>query len=282
MTIRSGFFNSKGGDRKYNARDISKYFDKLITSGVFPNPSNQLQVVASQGMTLNVMPGRGFVDCQWIDNDANYAITIEKSDIVLNRIDAVVMKCDLNENVRDVHIEVKKGIPATEPVAPSMTRDEYVKEYCLATVYVAKLADKIVQSNITDTRADTNVCGWVSGLIKQVDTSTLFANGRSAYKRFYDDSSREFDEWFQHLRDTVSTAATLKTYTKVYISNTDEKNIPIGIEQYNQELDILNVYINGLKIFKEVDYTIINNSMISLTLQIDKGTKIGFEVLKTI
>lgn len=45
MTITSGFFNSRGGDRKYNAEQMSRYFDKLITSGVFPNPSTQLQVV---------------------------------------------------------------------------------------------------------------------------------------------------------------------------------------------------------------------------------------------
>lgn len=284
MTIRSGFFNSKNGDRKYNARDISKYFDKLITSGVFPNPSDQLQVVASKGMTLNVLPGRGFVDCQWIDNDANYAITIEKSDIVLNRIDAVVMKCDLNESVRDVHIEVKKGVPATNPVAPSMTRNEYVKEYCLATVYVAKLADTIVQSNITDTRANTNVCGWVTGLIKQVDTSTLFAQWQDAYERFYDESNKVFDEWFKHLKETVSTATLIRTFTKVYKTTTaDEKTIPIGITQYNQELDILNVFINGLKLVVGLDFSISEDGKsIVLTLPVDQGTPVAFEVLKSV
>ena len=284
MTIRSGFFNSKNGDRKYNARDISKYFDKLVSSGVFPNPSTQLQVVATTGMTLNVLPGRGLIDCQWIDNDANHILTVDQSDVVLNRIDAVVMKCDLTEDVRSITIEMKKGTLSTQPVAPAMTRNEYVQEYCLATVYVGKLVNEITQSNITDTRPDTRVCGWVTGLIEQVDTSTLFAQWQDAYTRFYDESNKEFDEWFQHLKQTVSTATLIRRFTSVYTTTQpDETAIPIQIEIYNQELDILNVFINGLKLIAGIEYTIDEKGKgITLTLPVEKGTPVAFEVLKSV
>ena len=36
--MRSGFFNSIDGDRKYDADDISNYFLKLISNGVFATP----------------------------------------------------------------------------------------------------------------------------------------------------------------------------------------------------------------------------------------------------
>ena len=39
MAIKYGFFNSVSGDRKYNADDISNYFLKLISDGVFATPA---------------------------------------------------------------------------------------------------------------------------------------------------------------------------------------------------------------------------------------------------
>ena len=121
MAVRSGYFNSIGGDRKYNADDMSMYFDKLISSGVYPNPSTNLQVVAGTGMTINVSPGRGIVNCRWINNDAAYPLEISQADAVLDRIDAVIMKLDLSENVRDVHFEIKKGTAASNPQAMTFT-----------------------------------------------------------------------------------------------------------------------------------------------------------------
>ena len=63
MGIRYGFFNSVNGDRKYNAEDMTKYFDKIISDGVFHDPANALNVTASitSSMTLSVLPGRGII-----------------------------------------------------------------------------------------------------------------------------------------------------------------------------------------------------------------------------
>lgn len=282
MAITSGFFNSKSGDRKYNAEQMSKYFDKLITSGVFPNPSTQLQVVESSGMTINVLPGRGIVDCRWVDNDANHSLVIESSDALLDRIDAIIMKLDLTEEVRAINIEVKKGTPGTKPVPPSMTRDEYVQEYCLATIRVKRLAEVITQADITDTRPDSKVCGWVTGLITQVDTSTLFKQWQSAYEQFYEESNEKFAQWFESMKDTAATAAPLKLYSTLYVATVqDQQTIPIGIEKYAADLDILNVFINGMKLIEGEDYTIDDlGKNVTLAKSVDKNTSISFEVLK--
>lgn len=283
MTIRSGFFNSRGGDRKYDAEQMSRYFDKLITSGVFPNPSTQLQVVATDGMILNVLPGRGIVDCHWMDNDSNHAITIDTSDAVLNRIDAVVMKLDLTEDIRDVHIEVKKGTLSTDPVPPAMTRDSYVQEYCLAMVYVGKLVNAITQADIMDTRADTAICGWITGLINQVDTSALFRQWQTAYEDYYDTSTAAFDSWFKDVKENLSTATLMRTYNHTHITTGQDKAaIPIGISQYNMNLDILQVYINGLRLIPGTDYTIDSNVQITLSKPVGVNTPVSFEVYKSI
>lgn len=283
MAITSGFFNSINGDRKYNAEQMSKYFDKLITSGVFPNPSTNLQVIAAGGMTVNVLPGRGIIDCRWLDNDANEPLTLEPSDVILNRIDAVVMVLNLNNDVRDCHIEIKKGAAATTPVAPSMERSTYVQEYCLAHIYIKALTEEITQADITDTRANKNICGWVTGLIEQVDTTTLFLQWQAAYEAYYRASTQTFEEWFARVRDTLQASVMIKRFTSAYITTEDgETVIPINIDRYTVGVDFLNVYINGFRLIEANEYTVNANGSITLALGVSKGTPLLFEVWKIV
>lgn len=214
MAVTSGFFNSINGDRKCNARQIGMYLGKIIRSGVFSNPSTNLQVTAAGGMAVQVWPGRGMANCHWMDNDSMYTVILDDADLILDRIDAVVMRLDESDDAREVCIAVKKGAPASSPQAPAMERTEKVEEYCLAQIYVPKIKDdgtqEIIQANITDTRADTEVCGWVTSLIDQVDTHTLFLQWQDAYQRYYDKSTAEFETWLAGIKaqlgeDVVST-----------------------------------------------------------------------------
>lgn len=205
MAITSGFFNSINGDRKYNARQIGRYLGSLVSSGVFPNPSTNLQVLAGEGMAIQVSPGKAFIDCHWLENDSAYTIILDDADMVLDRIDAAVMRLDENDDARSVDIAVKKGEPSSDPQPPRMVREDKVQEYCLATIRVRKMKDdgtqEIAQADIADTRADTEACGWVTGLIDQVDTHTLFLQWQDAYGRFYADSEAEFNAWMEGIRE---------------------------------------------------------------------------------
>lgn len=279
MSVTSGFFNSINGDRKYNAEQMSKYFDKLITSGVFPNPSTNLQVIAAEGMTINVLPGRGIIDCRWIDNDANEPLTVSPSGVLMDRIDAVVMVLDLNDNVRNCHLAIKTGTQAENPVAPTMERGTYIQEYCLAHIRVRALAEEITQADITDTRADTTICGWVTGLIEQVDTSSLFIQWQDAYNQYYKDATAAFANWFNAIKDTLTTVKMIRKAAGAYTTATDgESVIPISVD-YIHGVDILNVYISGLATIPDREYTIDAATMtITLALPVDIGTEIMFEV----
>lgn len=203
MTVNSGFFNSINGDRKYNANDMNRPYKDIISKGVFANPSDQLQVMASSGMTVSVNPGGGLFGNGWAENDAAVLKTIDAAEATLSRIDAIVMRRDESEAVRDTMILVKKGTPSSSPVAPAMIRDDSIDEYCLATIRIAPGTTTITQSMITDTRPDTNVCGWVTGLIDQVDTSTLFTQWESAYKEQYDAFMDEFETWWASVRNIL-------------------------------------------------------------------------------
>lgn len=203
MTMKSGFHNSINGDRKYNAEDMNRPYKDIVSNGVFPNPSTQFQVLASSGMSVSVSAGGGLFGNGWAYNDAPVLLTLDSAEATLSRIDAIVVKRDESESVRDTVLYVKKGTPAQNPVRPTMTRNEYVSEYCLATIAVAPNTTEITQSLITDTRPDTTVCGWVTGLIDQVDTSTLFNQWQSAYSEQYDKFIDEFEVWWQGIRNIL-------------------------------------------------------------------------------
>ena len=182
MSIKYGFFNSIGGDRRYNADDIGKYLMGIISSGVYADKSTSLQVLATDGMNVEVQPGRAMLHYHYMENDSPLTFTLDKGG-TQDRVDAIVARLDLSNRLCE--IAVKKGTEAAKPAAPTMVRTDTMKEYMLARVYITKLTSSITQSNITDTRADNTVCGWVTGVINQVDTSTLFVQWQAAYEKAY-------------------------------------------------------------------------------------------------
>ena len=273
MAISYGFFNSVNGDRKYNADDISNYFLKLISNGVFATPSDAMQVQASSGMTVQVTAGWGFINCKWINNSAPYLLTLDASDVVLNRIDRIVMRLNASNDVRTMSIAIKKGTPAGSPQPPTLTRIMGgIWELSLAQIYVAAGATEIIQADITDERSDTSVCGYVTGLIDQIDTTNLFAQYNSA-----------FNTWFSDIKEVVKTTTIVTELTSDYVTaQIGETSIPIGINGYNTTLDILSVFVNGIKLIYGIDYT--NDEFyIYLTNPLSIiGTPVHIQVLKSI
>ena len=272
MAIKSGFFNSVNGDRKYNADDISNYFLKLISNGVFATPANAMQVQSNNGMSVQVSAGWGFINCRWINNTSSYTLTLDAADLALNRIDRVVMRLDTAN--RNITIAVKKGTVAASPTAPELTRVAGgIWELSLAKITVSAGTTAITQAMITDERANTNLCGWVTGLIDQIDTTNLFAQ--------YDNA---FNTWFANVKNTLSSAIVIKSLTQRYVTTTaNEYSIPINISSYVPDLDILNVYVNGMRLIRGVEY-LLNTSTKRITLftPLDVvGTVVEFEVLKS-
>lgn len=175
MAEQSGFFNSNivNGeyDRVYLAESFAKYFASFIGNGIFGGKLSELMVTqaVSTGMKIEVLPGMGWINGYWYENSSNLSFDIEAPDGVLNRIDSVILQW--NKLSRSINVVIKKGTPATTPTISFLQRDENVYELKLAEVYVKAGATNIVQADIKDLRADTSVCGFVKGLIEQIDTT---------------------------------------------------------------------------------------------------------------
>lgn len=267
MAITYGFFNSLNGDRVYNADQMSTYFKGLIGQGVFEDVGGALRVLANSGMTVQVQTGRAIVgpNLKWLENDAPYNVSINASHVTLNRYTAVVVQCDVTN--RTISIITVDGTPATNPTKPAMTNTTTIQQICLAYVYVKAGATAITQANITDTRANSSVCGWITGLIDQVDTSTLFAQWQTAYEEFYAQmeaweiqQKNAFDAWFETLTDELQIGAYVKAFSKTEtITSTSPpgQSLPLDMANYTYDnTDVFLVYINGLMAEAGTDYNI--------------------------
>jgi len=165
MAIRSGFFNSVAGDRLYSASEFAEYFAAFIGTGVFPDPSTCLQIVVATGLQVKVKAGKAWISGYILINDADYLETLT-ADAVLNRIDRMVVR--LHYSNRTMSIVRKVGTLASSPVAPAITRDSEMFELSLALISVPAGSATIPQGNITDTRGDASICGFVSSTITNI------------------------------------------------------------------------------------------------------------------
>lgn len=284
MAIRGGYYNSLNGDRKYNAETMSSYFAGLYTRGVLQNFKNKFVVKADEGLKVIVPTGKAyFQDGKWIENTADIVFTLDPADVMLNRIDSIVLVNNKKQEMRKPDIVLKKGTPATNPIAPGISEaDKDIEEMLICNISIPKLTETITQANIENTIPNSDVCGYVTGLIEQVDTSDLYLQYETAYKEFQTESKKEFDEWFKNVKETLSTATLIREYTRTYTTLTDgEKEIYINIPQYNSVLDILEVYVNGFRL-NDNQYTSDNMEFVTLKLPVDAGTEIQFAVYKSV
>ncbi len=296
MALEYGFFNAVKQtdgtyDRVYNAEQMSRYFNGLVSPGVYESVGGGLQVRAGTGMTVQVQTGRAILgdNCQWLDNDAVLDITLNAAHVTLNRYTAIVMRLDYTN--RNISIVAVDGANATAPTKPAMTRTSAVMEYCLAYVYVGKGVTTITQSAITDTRPDNTVCGWVTGLVQQVDTSQLFLQWQTAYAEFYaqmqawqTQQAAAFDAWFSTLTGQLQVNTYIQEYRNTVSVTTSATQVSIGISQYVPTTDILIANLNGIALVEGTDYSISGTgtgAKMTLTKAIDGNNVIEFRVLQS-
>ena len=283
MAITSGFFNSLNGDRKYNAAQMSEYFQGIISDGVLANYLDKMKVSAGSGMGVNIASGRAFIDSRWIESNAVEQFTLDASHPTLNRYDAIVIRLDYSS--RDITFNVKKGENASDPVKPAITNSETVKELCLAYVLIPAGSTSISAVNITDTRPDSRICGWVTGVITQLDTSDLFDQWNTAYQNYYDAMTSGFNEWFDTLTGQLSITTYIEKYEKTVVLSGGQSNvIPLDMSDYAYSADdTFLVYFNGLEAVQGTDYTInAGVNPVTLTANMNSaGNTVDIKILKS-
>lgn len=194
MSVSSGFFNSLNGDRKYNAAQMSAIFDGLIIDGVFASIGTAFAVKAAGGLTVNVGIGKAWFDHTWTVNDSILPMTASEAEVLLDRIDAVVLEVNGMESVRNNTIKFVKGNPSSAPSRPTLTNEGNVHQYPLCYIYRKYGTAVINQADITP-MVGTESTPFVTGILQTISLDELLGKWQDELDRFTDARSKEVDDW---------------------------------------------------------------------------------------
>jgi hypothetical protein len=214
MSVTSGFFNSLNHDRRYSAQQMSAIFDGIINDGVFANIGVAFAINVDAGVTINIGKGKAWFNSAWVYNDALLPKTLEGSEVVLDRIDAVVIEVDHSENVRQGDIKIIKGTPSNSPQRPTMAATVNKHQYPLAYIYRKAGSTVITQADITN-MVGTSSCPYITGILQVQNIDNVVAQWEGQWNKWYSetvskadtDASKltaemksEFDIWFADVR----------------------------------------------------------------------------------
>lgn len=251
MSVTYGFYNSIGGDRKYNALQMSSIFDGIIEDGVYMTIGDALAVKQSSGMTVTIGEGRAWFDHTWTLNDSLYPITLDASDVLLSRIDAIVLEVNANTTTRANSFKIVKGAPASNPVRPTLVKSELLNQHPLAYISVPKGATSISQSNITNA-VGTSECPFVTGVLEGMNIDNLVAqwgaqwaewlsSNTDAWKAFMSGNTNEWksfmaknkDEWSDLINGNTSEFETWFEHMKDQLSEDAAGNLQLQVDNLN-------------------------------------------------
>lgn len=205
------FWDSQGGDRLYNADSMEEWLKPFFVTGVF---NGHLQVTSSGGMNVSVATGYCNVEgkVRYFDNATNFKLDAASG--TYNRVDTIVI--ERNDGDRMISLKVIKGGSDGQPIAP--VRESGVYQLVIAQIAVGRGVTEITQSDITDTRTDSILCGYVVSTVDEINFDEVvsqFTTWFNEYKQKiihdFDDAGAMaqaiFDAWFQHMKDQLDSDA---------------------------------------------------------------------------
>ena len=161
----------------YDADDASGYLSTRL-SGVY-SADEDFAVTANGGLTVTVSAGQAWVRParfrgRSIILEQPETVTLTAADAVRSRIDRLVLRYDAA--ARKTRLQVLEGTPdSASPTAPEITRTALVYDLCLADIRRPAGSTEITAADITDTRADEDVCGVMRDSVTGIPTAQLQA-----------------------------------------------------------------------------------------------------------
>ena len=166
----------------YDADDASGYL-ATRQSGVY-SAEEDFAVSISGELSLAVSAGQAWVrpsrfKGRSIIMEQPTTLTLTAADPVRTRIDRVVLRYDAA--ARQTRLQVLEGTPdSASPTAPAITRTALVYDLCLAEITRPAGSTAITAANLTDTRADEDICGVMRDGVTGIPTAQLIAQWRAA------------------------------------------------------------------------------------------------------
>lgn len=218
MAVRSGFFDSLNGDRKYSALDMGQLFDGLIRDGVYMGWGDAFKVKVASDLTVTVGTGRGWFLRTWVVNEALVYIDLPAADVLNPRYDAIVIDVNKEDGVRANTLQVLTGYPTTNPVYPTLTQNEKHQQYPLAYIHRRAGSTAVYSGDITGV-VGFDETPYVTGIINVLSIETIVSKWQMDFGNWFDSTKSDFenryaqwqsqralafDTWFNGLNATLS------------------------------------------------------------------------------
>ena len=161
----------------YDADDASGYLSTRL-SGVY-SADEDFAVTANGDLTVTVSAGQAWVRParfrgRSIILEQPETVTLTAADTVRSRIDRLVLRYDAA--AKKTSLTVLTGTPDNaSPTAPEITRTALVYDLCLADIRRPAGSTEVTAADITDTRADEDVCGVMRDGVNGIPTAQLQA-----------------------------------------------------------------------------------------------------------
>lgn len=295
MAFSFGFYNSRNYDRMYNSIQISQIFDGIILDGVFATVGDCFILKENEeNDTVTVSTGRAWFDHTWNYNDADYPLVGFPSELIVDRIDAVVLDVHYDEEFRTNSIKWIKGSASATPQRPTLIKEPGHAQYPIAYVLRKANTPIISAADITN-MVGTSECPFVTGPLEAINTDELLSQWAADWRDFVKDyeaaatewreeqqadflafytefryqmnlfkttEQREFMDWFQGIKDIFGESAAGQIM--LALQNLDER-------EFNHYYGLIGSTTN---ISKDGDDTIITTAdeLVSSTTRITKDT----------
>lgn len=198
--ITFGFYDSINHDRRYNSIQFGSLFDGILRDGIFMSIGTCFRVIPGEDMMLLVGPGRAWFNHTWTYNDAPLPIFIPQSEVLLNRIDAIVIDINQNQESRTNDVIVIKGTPSKTPQAPTLINNSNHHQYPLAYVSVRAGATSIRAADITS-MVGTSSTPYVTGILDTVNIDALLDQWKDQWDEFYENQTEEIENTNQFWKE---------------------------------------------------------------------------------
>lgn len=282
--ISSGFFNSIKHDRRYNALQFGSIYDGVIRDGIFMSIGTCFQITESDPNSMNVIigEGRGWFDHSWILNDAPEPLLMPQSELLLARIDAIVIETNQEESIRRNSIKVVSGEPSDTPQKPTLLRTDLVNQYPLAYVTIHADSNSIRQADIENT-VGSEPCPFVTGILETIDTTMLVAQWKDEWEAikegydvdwqdWYTAKLEEIQTWYEFVKDTLGEDAAVGLANAIYDLNVKIDNIVV------ETLEQVDVKLQGLideNLQQSLEIQNLQNSLVALNTKVDNAISGG-------
>lgn len=198
--VTYGFYNSINHDRRYNAIQFGSIFDGIIRDGIFMSIGTCFRVIPVDGdeeeLMVLVGSGRAWFDHTWTLNDAPLPIILPQSELLLDRIDAIVIDVNEEQSVRANSIAVVKGTPSKNPQRPALIKKVNHHQYPLAYIHVRAEVTSIRAADITS-MVGTSEAPYVTGILETVNIDALLDQWTDQWAEYFDFWKAEWKSWYE-------------------------------------------------------------------------------------